>query len=80
VIYAIAKADTPFGPYQNEHALFMWFDDAREKVVKIEEMFDTVVMKETLPKLDQYLARMKQEAAPKGAHFLPQEIPVAEGA
>jgi hypothetical protein len=77
VIYALAKADAPFGPYQNEHALFMWFDESREKVVKIEEMFDTVVMKETLPKLDQYLASMKNGVSPEGAHFLPQDVPIA---
>lgn len=59
VIYAFAEADTPFGPYHNEHALFLWFDESGEKVKKIEEMFDTVVMKDILPKINAYVARLK---------------------
>lgn len=59
VIYAITKADTPLGPYNNEHAVFVWFDESGEKVDKIEEMFDGVFMKEFLPKLDEYMAQTK---------------------
>ena len=68
-IYALAKADAPWGPYQNEHALFVWFDESGEKVNKIEELFDTVVMNEVLPKIHAVVGRMKAAAAagPSGA-------------
>ncbi len=56
VIYALTKADTPFGPYANEHSLFVWFDETGEKVQKIEEMFDAIVMQNFLPKLEKYKA------------------------
>ena len=60
VIYALAKADTPIGPYQNEHACFVWFDESGEKVNKIEEMFDGVFMNEFLPKLDKYIGEKEK--------------------
>ncbi|EXJ61958.1 hypothetical protein A1O7_02390 [Cladophialophora yegresii CBS 114405] len=63
VIYALTKAQLPFGPYRNEHALFLWFNESRTEIVKIEEMFDAVVMKEVLPKLDQYIAQQRAEVA-----------------
>jgi hypothetical protein len=62
VIYALSKADSPWGPYRNEHALFLWFDESGEKVRKIEELFDTVVMNEFLPKIQQYAAQQKVAA------------------
>lgn len=61
VIYAITEADSPFGPYHNEHAIFLWFDDSGEKLCKIEELFDTVVMNEFLPKIHQYLAQQEAQ-------------------
>ena len=78
VIYALTKAQLPFGPYRNEHALFLWFNESRTEVVKIEEMFDAVVMKEVLPKLDQYIAQQKQEmASARGVPLEVQQPPVA---
>ncbi|KAI7788173.1 hypothetical protein LA080_012238 [Diaporthe eres] len=56
VIYALSKANTPIGPYQNEHALFLWFDEDGKKVEKIEEMLDGVFMKDFMPKLEKYIA------------------------
>lgn len=61
-IYAIAKADTLLGPYNNEHALFLWLDESGEKVEKIEEMFDDAAMKDFLPKFEQYVAQQKAQA------------------
>jgi len=55
----MTKADSPFGPYQNEHSLFVWFDESGEKVQKIEEMFDNVVMNEFLPKIQAYVAEQR---------------------
>ncbi|MCJ1275996.1 hypothetical protein MMC21_003801 [Puttea exsequens] len=60
VIYALAKADTPIGPYNNEHACFVWFDESGEKVNRIEEMFDGVFMNEFLPKLDNYIGEKEK--------------------
>ncbi|KAK3680676.1 NAD-dependent epimerase [Podospora appendiculata] len=65
VIYALTKADTPWGPYKNEHALFLWFDESGTEVDRIEEMFDALVMKEFLPKIQEHVARQKAEAEAK---------------
>ncbi|KAL2137547.1 hypothetical protein VTI28DRAFT_9124 [Corynascus sepedonium] len=61
-IYALTKADAPWGPYSNEHALFLWFDESGEKVTKIEELFDNVVMNDVLPRIHQELARRNAAA------------------
>lgn len=53
-IYCATTADTPFGPYNNEHAIFLWFNEAGDEIVKIEEMFDQFTMKEFLPQLMKY--------------------------
>ncbi|KAL2168917.1 hypothetical protein VTG60DRAFT_6687 [Thermothelomyces hinnuleus] len=60
-IYALSKADTPVGPYSNEHALFVWFDESGEKVTKIEEMFDSIVIKDFFPKVQAYIAQQKSQ-------------------
>ena len=44
------KADTEFGPYINEQAVFIEFDGSGEKVSKIEEMNDTAFRTEFDPK------------------------------
>ena len=62
-LYASSQADTPFGPYKNEHALFVWFDESRERIVKMEEMFDSAFMKEFLPSLHKYLGQQAQARA-----------------
>ncbi|ORX99968.1 hypothetical protein BCR34DRAFT_606450 [Clohesyomyces aquaticus] len=49
-IYAFTKADTAFGPYENEQAVFISFDESGQKVNKIEEMNDTAFRKEWDPK------------------------------
>ncbi|KAG5978948.1 hypothetical protein E4U55_005717 [Claviceps digitariae] len=58
-IYALAEADSPFGPYRNEQAVFVWFNRTGDKVEKIEEMFDTVVMQEFMPKFKEYMRQTK---------------------
>ncbi|KAF2232859.1 hypothetical protein EV356DRAFT_560196 [Viridothelium virens] len=59
-LYSMAEADTPFGPYKNEQAVFLWLNE-EGKVSKIEEMFDSAFMNEFLPKLQQYMAQKSQE-------------------
>ncbi|KAL2156765.1 hypothetical protein VTH82DRAFT_1511 [Thermothelomyces myriococcoides] len=58
-IYALSKADTPIGPYKNEHALFLWFDKSGKKVDKIEEMIDQAVLKDFFPRLQVYMEQQK---------------------
>ena len=48
-IYALTKADTAFGPYENEQAVYISFDESGDKVNKIEEMNDTAYRKEWDP-------------------------------
>ncbi|EFX02673.1 NAD-dependent epimerase [Grosmannia clavigera kw1407] len=66
-IYAQTTADSPWGPYQNEYALFLWFDKTGEKVQNIEELFDTIVMDTFLPKIqactNEIMAKKKRAAA-----------------
>lgn len=45
-IYVKVKADTDFGPYENEQAVFIEFDESGEKVRKIEEMNDALAREE----------------------------------
>lgn len=61
-IYGLTKANTPVGPYQNEHALFIWFTEDGKKVEKIEEMFDGVFMKEFMPKMEKHIAEHEAKA------------------
>lgn len=76
-IYAFTKADTPFGPFSNEHAVFLWFDESGKYVEKIEEMFDAVAMKEFLPKISQYVAQQNGVNAGATKEALEQPSTVA---
>ncbi|KAF2118821.1 hypothetical protein BDV96DRAFT_642992 [Lophiotrema nucula] len=60
-LYATAKADTPFGPYNNEHALFLWFDESGN-INKMEEMFDSAFMATFQPAFRDYLVSKQQKA------------------
>ncbi|KAG6052374.1 hypothetical protein E4U17_005872 [Claviceps sp. LM77 group G4] len=53
-LYAIADGDTPFGPYHNEQAVFLWFNPKGDKVARIEELFDTAVMADFMPKFKKW--------------------------
>ncbi|KAI8944953.1 hypothetical protein F4801DRAFT_158887 [Xylaria longipes] len=61
-IYVVAQADLPVGPYSNEHALFLWFDDSGEKVKRIEEMFDETAMTDFMPKFQTFVAQHKPQS------------------
>lgn len=54
-IYALVKADTDFGPYENEQAVFIAFDESGEKVSKIEEMNDTAFRQAWDPKYYEHI-------------------------
>lgn len=57
VTYALTSANTPLRPYQNEHALLLWFDEYGKGVEKAEEMIDGIFMKESMLKLEKDLAK-----------------------
>lgn len=65
-IYAVTDAESPFGPYHNEHSVFVWFDESGQQVKRIEEMFDQIFMNNFLPKLEKYIAE-KEQAEAQGA-------------
>ncbi|KAG6165915.1 hypothetical protein E4U11_008600 [Claviceps purpurea] len=54
VVYAVADGDTPFGPYHNEQAVFLWFNSKGDKVAQIEELFDSAFMAEFMPKFKKW--------------------------
>lgn len=59
----MTKADTPFGPYSNEQAVFLWFNEEGDKVEKIEEMFDSAFMAEFMPNFREYMAKQSTTEA-----------------
>ncbi|PCG92023.1 Hypothetical protein PENO1_090780 [Penicillium occitanis (nom. inval.)] len=65
VVYAISKGSTPFGDWTNEYAVFITFDESRQKITKIEEMVDSAFMNEFFPKFQDYLRQQQGAAAPK---------------
>lgn len=52
-------ADTPFMPYHNEQAVFIWINESGE-VSKIEEMFDSAFMADFMPRFQQHIATSKE--------------------
>ena len=61
-LYCVTKADTPFGPYENEQAVFLWFNEEGDKIGKIEEMFDSAFMHGFLSRFREYMAKKAGEA------------------
>ncbi|MCJ1251525.1 Monooxygenase AgnL5 [Trapelia coarctata] len=55
-IYAMSTGDTPFGPWALEYAAFCTFDEAGEKIAKVEEMLDSAFMRDFGPKFHKYLS------------------------
>lgn len=59
VIYAISRADTPFGvEWTNEYACFITLDESGEKIVKLEEMVDSAFMKAFFPLFQKHMSEM----------------------
>nr|POE78409.1 austinol synthesis protein h [Quercus suber] len=69
-VYAVTKADSPVGPYANEHALFLWFDEHGTKVTRIEEMFDAAFMDGFLPKLHEHMRQQLKERGEETDEFI----------
>ncbi|KAG5991329.1 hypothetical protein E4U43_004049 [Claviceps pusilla] len=57
-LYTLAEADSPLGPYRNEQAVFVWFSPAGDKIQRIEELFDTVFMRDFMPRFRAYMDGM----------------------
>ena len=66
VVYAFSKANTPYGEWNNEYAVFFTFDDSGKHISKIEEMIDSAFTKEFAPKFQQYLSEHFQQQAVEG--------------
>ncbi len=60
VVYAVSKADTPFGDWTNEYAVFFTFDESGEKIAKIEEMVDSAFLNDFFPKFQSFLREQQQ--------------------
>ncbi|TVY84596.1 Monooxygenase ptaG [Lachnellula suecica] len=56
-IYAISKADTPFGDFKwtNEYGVFISFTEDGTQINKMEEMLDTAFYQEFMPKFQKYM-------------------------
>ncbi len=64
VIYAITRADTPFGiEWINEYACFVTLDESGERIVKLEEMIDSAFMKSFYPIFQKYLSDQASQAS-----------------
>lgn len=64
VIYAISRADTPFGvEWTNEYAAFITLGESGEKIVKLEEMVDSAFMKAFYPIFQKYLSEEASQAS-----------------
>ena len=63
VIYAVSRADTPFGiEWRNEYACFVTLDATRERIIKLEEMVDSAFMKSFYPVFQKYLSEQASHA------------------
>jgi hypothetical protein len=51
----MSTGDTPFGDWALEYAAFCTFDEAGEKIAKVEEMLDSDFMAGFVPKFQKYL-------------------------
>ncbi|ETS76956.1 hypothetical protein PFICI_10830 [Pestalotiopsis fici W106-1] len=59
-VYAISKADTPFGfPWLNEFSAFITFNNAGDKVVNVQEMVDTEFFQKFFPAYQSFLSQNK---------------------
>lgn len=57
VVHASGSAETAFDtPYRNEYAFFLMFDEAGEKVVRIEEFVDSRFATGFMEKLQHFLS------------------------
>ncbi len=59
-VYAVSKANTPFGDWTNEYAVFFTFDEAGEHIAKIEEMVDSAFLNDFFPKFQNFLKERQQ--------------------
>jgi hypothetical protein len=51
VIWAHGTANTPAGPYTNEYAIFLWFNEDGTQVKRFVEMVDSASSSDFFPRL-----------------------------
>lgn len=61
VVYAVSKADTPFGDWTNEYAVFFTFDESGQHIAKVEEMVDSAFLNDFFPKFQIFLREQQQQ-------------------
>ena len=66
MVYAVSKADTPFGDWTNEYAVFFTFDESGQHIAKIEEMVDSAFLNDFFPKFQNFLREQQQQGAHQG--------------
>ena len=60
VIHGFSTATTVIGPYKMEMMIIMQFDEAGEKVVKMDEMMDSAYMNDFLAKFTAHMQAQTQ--------------------
>lgn len=50
-LYVVAKGDTPHGPWQIAHSLFLTFNAQGEKIIQLEEVVDMAALGRLLPQI-----------------------------
>ncbi len=66
VVYAVSRADTPFGDWTNEYAVFFTFDESGQRIAKIEEMVDSAFLNDFFPKFQNFLKEQQQQGVNQG--------------
>jgi hypothetical protein len=61
MIHAFSDAESPVGPYHIELVLILTFDNAGEKVIKMEEFFDSAYFA-------QFTAKMQAAVSAQDGH------------
>jgi hypothetical protein len=61
VLHGISISESIIGPYRNECVLITTFNEAGDKAVKIEEMFDSAYFAQFSQRLQEFMASQQQK-------------------
>jgi hypothetical protein len=65
VVYGISTGTTPFGPWAMGYATFLTFNEAGNRIARLEEILDSAFMKQFAPKFQQYLRELESRESSK---------------
>jgi len=60
VVHAKGSGETPFAPYRNEYAFFLYFTEDGSKVVRVEEFVDSAFRNGFHAKMQEYMTAKSQ--------------------